>query len=305
ALVEAMLMMRPGRFCSTIHRLAARVRRKVPRRLTATTRSHTRGSRAHTRPIAPAPAELRRMSSRPNRASVSATARSQSPSSLTSPATVASASRPSAPAVSSSRSALWSKRPTRAPAAIQAAAAARPIPDAPPLTSATLPAKLQVMSDMACVYSSRARACLQPRVAGARLVRPRAAAGGHGADASRAHRRCARAAGGGVRAVRLLGAAVVALVASGAWAAPLQRFFVMGDGTLAVVNAHTGERAEVRYRRAGGAYGQAAIARIRGAFRSSGDDGEGRASLRLIEVLSWVQKTSRVRALTLMSGYRS
>src|SRR5207247_3713755 len=27
------------------------------------------------------------------------------------------------------------------------------------LTSATLPAKLQVMSDMACVYSSRARAC--------------------------------------------------------------------------------------------------------------------------------------------------
>ena len=72
---------------------------------------------------------------------------------------MASASRPSAPAVSSSRSALWSKRPTRAPAAIQAAAAARPIPDAPPLTSATLPAKLQVMSDMACVYSSRARAC--------------------------------------------------------------------------------------------------------------------------------------------------
>ena len=105
--------------------------------------------------------------------------------------------------------------------------------------------------------------------------------------------------------MRLLGVAVVALVASGAWAAPLQRFFVMGDGTLAVVNAHTGERAEVRYRKADGTYDQAAIARIRRAFRSSGDDGEGRASLRLIEVLSWVQKTSRVRPLTLMSGYRS
>src|SRR5207247_10947027 len=72
-----------------------------------------------------------------------------------------------------------------------------------------------------------------------------------------------------------------------------------------VVNAHTGERAEVRYRKADGTYDQAAIARIRRAFRSSGDDGEGRASLRLIEVLSWVQKTSRVRRLTLMSGYRS
>jgi uncharacterized protein YcbK (DUF882 family) len=105
--------------------------------------------------------------------------------------------------------------------------------------------------------------------------------------------------------VRFLGVAVVVLVASGAWAAPLQRFFVMGDGTLAIVNAHTGERAEVRYRKADGTYDQAAIARIRRAFRSSGDDGEGRASLRLIEVLSWVQKTSRVRPLTLMSGYRS
>jgi len=105
--------------------------------------------------------------------------------------------------------------------------------------------------------------------------------------------------------VRLFGVAAVVLVASGAWAAPLQRFFVMGDGTLAVVNAHTGERAEVRYRKADGTYDQAAIARIRRAFRSSGDDGEGRASLRLIEVLSWVQKASRVRPLTLMSGYRS
>ena len=99
-------------------------------------------------------------------------------------------------------------------------------------------------------------------------------------------------------------AVVVALVASDAWAAPLQRFFVMGDGTLAIVNAHTKERAEVRYRRADGTYDQAALARIRRAFRSSGDEGEGRASLRLIEVLSWAQKTSRARPLTLMSGYR-
>src|SRR5437667_2991247 len=410
-----MLTMRPGRFCSTIHRLAARVRRNVPRRFTARTRSHTRGSGSPPRPLAPVPAELRRMSRRPRRASVSATARSQSSGSLTSPATVASAPRPSAPPVSSSRSALWSKTATRAPAAIQPAAAARPIPDAPPLTSATLPAKLQVMSAMVPrllqsrsrlppggaaptvprhgdpprrvgdhpdgrgppppaprrqrplgpprrgrrargvghrgagprgargdgprgdaaqthrrllrprarpgrhlprrqrhplrqlklrVPRRRRRARLPPGGAGTGLARPRAAPGGDGADAPGADRRRARAAGGGVRAVRLLAAAVVALVASGAWAAPLQRFFVMGDGTLAIVNAHTGERAEVQYRRADGTYDQAALARIRRAFRSSGDEGEGRASLRLIEVLSWAQKTARARPLTLMSGYR-
>ena len=100
-------------------------------------------------------------------------------------------------------------------------------------------------------------------------------------------------------------AVVVALVASDAWAAPLQRFFVMGDGTLAIVNAHTKERAEVRYRRADGTYDQAALTRIRRAFRSSGDEGEGRASLRLIEILSQLQQTAKVRPLTLMSGYRS
>jgi len=104
--------------------------------------------------------------------------------------------------------------------------------------------------------------------------------------------------------VRVLGVAVV-VVASVASAAPLQRFFVMGDGALAIVNAHTGERADVRYRRADGSYDPAALARIRRAFRSSGDEGEGKASLRLIEVLSYVQKTSRVKPLTLMSGYRS
>src|SRR5437899_1848036 len=281
-----MLMMRPGRFCSTIPRLAARVRRNVPRRFTASTRSHTIGSSSHTRSIAPVPAELRRMSRRPKRAIVSATARSQSPASLTSPATVATASRPSAAAVSSRRSGLWSKTATRAPAATQAAAAARPIPDAPPLTSATLPAKLQVMSDMTCVYSSGARACQPgalPLQYPAMVIRP------------------------GVSAIILTGEGLLLQRRSdnGLWGLPGGGVEPGESVTEAVVRAHTRERAEVRYRRADGTYDQAAIARIRRAFRSSGDDGEGRASLRLIEVLSWVQKTSRVRPLTLMSGYRS
>jgi uncharacterized protein YcbK (DUF882 family) len=87
--------------------------------------------------------------------------------------------------------------------------------------------------------------------------------------------------------------------------AALVRFFIAGDGTLALVNAHTHERCDVQYRRADGAYDEAALARIRRVFRSEGDDGEGRASLRLIELLSFVQRSTKVRPLTLMSGYRS
>ena len=88
-------------------------------------------------------------------------------------------------------------------------------------------------------------------------------------------------------------------------AAPLARFFVMGDGRLAVVNAHTGVHIDVRYRRADGTYDDAALATIRRAFRSEGDDGPGKASLRLVETLSWLSGAAGVRPLTLMSGYRS
>jgi uncharacterized protein YcbK (DUF882 family) len=104
-----------------------------------------------------------------------------------------------------------------------------------------------------------------------------------------------------VRALAL----VLLLAAATARAGATPRFFIMGDGTITLVNAHTDERADVRYRRADGTYDQAAIAKIRRAFRSKGDEGEGRASLRLIEVLSYVQHAARVKQLTLLSGYRS
>jgi len=104
--------------------------------------------------------------------------------------------------------------------------------------------------------------------------------------------------------VRVLG--VVALLLAGcAWAGPPARFFIMGDGTLALVNAHTSARVDVRYRRKDGSYDEAALARIRRAFRSAGDEGEGKASLRLIEVLSWLERQAKVRPVTLVSGYRS
>jgi uncharacterized protein YcbK (DUF882 family) len=99
--------------------------------------------------------------------------------------------------------------------------------------------------------------------------------------------------------------AVAVVVAAGAApAAEPTRFFVMGDGTLALVNAHTGARVDVRYRRTDGRYDEDALARIRRAFRSAGDDGPGKASLRLVEVLSRLQHDMKVRPLTLVSGYR-
>jgi uncharacterized protein YcbK (DUF882 family) len=97
---------------------------------------------------------------------------------------------------------------------------------------------------------------------------------------------------------------VVVLSSGAACGAELSRFFVMGDGTLAVVNAHTDERASVRYRRADGSYDETALARLRHVFRSQGDDHEGVLSLRLIEVLSALAK-GRHDPLVLLSGYRS
>ena len=90
----------------------------------------------------------------------------------------------------------------------------------------------------------------------------------------------------------------VVLWAGSVWAAPMERFFIMGDGRLALVNAHTNAGVDARYRRTDGTYDETALARIREVFG-------GQASLRLVEVLSRMQKVSGVRPLTVMSGYRS
>src|SRR5207249_2501307 len=83
------------------------------------------------------------------------------------------------------------------------------------------------------------------------------------------------------------------------------RFFVTGDGTLSLVNAHTDERATVRYRRGDAAYDTQAIARIRHLFRSQGDARETDVPLRLVEVLAWLQHTAGGKPLVVLSGYRS
>ncbi|TMA51020.1 MAG: DUF882 domain-containing protein, partial [Deltaproteobacteria bacterium] len=74
---------------------------------------------------------------------------------------------------------------------------------------------------------------------------------------------------------------------------------------LAIVNAHTDEHVTVRYRREDGTYDPDALARLRRVFRSSGDAREQDVSLRLIEVLSHVQKMAGGHPLVLLSGYRS
>src|SRR5438477_335882 len=83
------------------------------------------------------------------------------------------------------------------------------------------------------------------------------------------------------------------------------RFFVMGDGTLSLVNAHTDDRATVHYRRKDGSYAADELARLRHVVRSQGDAREIDVPLRLVEVLAWLQHTAGGKPLVVLSGYRS
>ena len=83
------------------------------------------------------------------------------------------------------------------------------------------------------------------------------------------------------------------------------RFFVMGDGTLSLVNAHTDDRATVHYRRKDGSYAADELARLRHVVRSQGDAREIDVSLRLVEVLSWLEHAAGGKPLVVLSGYRS
>jgi len=84
-----------------------------------------------------------------------------------------------------------------------------------------------------------------------------------------------------------------------------RRFFFSGDGAIELRNAHFDERLTVRYRDAGGHYDAAALAAIEHLFRSRSDGRSGAISLRLIELIDFVQDRYRPSTLTLVSGYRS
>ena len=97
----------------------------------------------------------------------------------------------------------------------------------------------------------------------------------------------------------------VAVAAARPPAAPQQRFFFAGNGRLTLHHGHFNTDLDVRYRRADGSYDAAALAEIRRFFRSREDGREGDVSLRLVELLSFVQTRFHPRQMTLMSGYRS
>ena len=88
-------------------------------------------------------------------------------------------------------------------------------------------------------------------------------------------------------------------------AEPPQRFFFAGNGRLKLHHGHFGTTLDVRYRHADGTYDDPALAEIRRFFRSREDGREGDVSLRLVELLSFVQTRFHPRQMTLMSGYRS
>jgi uncharacterized protein YcbK (DUF882 family) len=104
--------------------------------------------------------------------------------------------------------------------------------------------------------------------------------------------------------------AVIALLAiwtsiGAAKAAAQNRFFFSGDGRLDLYNAHADEHLNVRYRDGAGRYDPQALAAIDRFFRSRDDGKSAPISLRLIELIAFVQGRYHPSRLTLVSGYRS
>jgi uncharacterized protein YcbK (DUF882 family) len=101
-------------------------------------------------------------------------------------------------------------------------------------------------------------------------------------------------------------AVLCVLLLAGPTLAAESRFYFSGDGQLTLHHAHfAGEVLEVRYRRADGSYDPEALARIARFFRSRTDGRQGAVSLRLVELLDYVEDTYKPKRLTLVSGYRS
>ena len=83
------------------------------------------------------------------------------------------------------------------------------------------------------------------------------------------------------------------------------RFFFSGDGRLRMTHAHFNTTLDVQYRNADGTYDPQALAQIRHFFRSREDNREGPVSLRLVELLDYVEDHYHPRSMVLVSAYRS
>jgi uncharacterized protein YcbK (DUF882 family) len=121
----------------------------------------------------------------------------------------------------------------------------------------------------------------------------------------------ARSFGLGVATIAVLVACATAGVATDRAATPhprvvrATRFFFSGSGRLVLRHAYFDARLDVRYRSADGRYDPAALEQIKHFFRSREDGREAPISLRLIELLGFVQDRYRPRQTILLSGFRS
>jgi uncharacterized protein YcbK (DUF882 family) len=107
-----------------------------------------------------------------------------------------------------------------------------------------------------------------------------------------------------IRRAPWLGVAL-ALGLAGRAAAAEPRFFVAGNGRLALRSINSGAEASVTYRRADGSYDDAALARLKRVLRS-GDGREGPLAPRFVELLGWLYEASGgTTPLRIQSGYRS
>jgi uncharacterized protein YcbK (DUF882 family) len=88
-------------------------------------------------------------------------------------------------------------------------------------------------------------------------------------------------------------------------AAAQSRFYFGGDGVLELHHAYFDEVLRVRYRAPDGQYDAQALQRIEHFFRSRSDGQQRAMSLRLIELLDYVEDRYHPRRLTLISGFRS
>jgi uncharacterized protein YcbK (DUF882 family) len=108
-----------------------------------------------------------------------------------------------------------------------------------------------------------------------------------------------------MRASVLVGAALVVAVAAARTPAEPPRFFFEGSGRLVLRHGHFDTTLNVRYRHADGTYDPDALAQIRHFFRSREDGREASISLRLIELLAYIQDHYHPRQMILLSGFRS
>ncbi len=102
----------------------------------------------------------------------------------------------------------------------------------------------------------------------------------------------------------LAGMLLALVLAAPATAAPA-RFFFAGDGHLILRHAYFDTTLDAHYRHRDGTYDEATLHRIEHFFRSREDGKEAPVSLRLIELLSYVQEHYHPRQMILLSGYRS